>query len=1095
MLKRFRIFFYSIICAFLFVCQANSQFYNGLEMTFGKNRLQYNDFIWSYYRFENFDAYFNQFGKNLAQYTAKYAQDKIIEIENFFDYKLDKRLIFIIYNKLTDFRQSNIGLITGEETENLGGVTKILDNKVFIYYEQDHRQLERQINKAICEVIITEMLVGNNIRDRVTNLASLNLPDWYVKGLISYIAEEWNVEFENKLKDGILSGKYRKFSKLTDEDAIIAGHSLWRYLALTYGKSIIPSIIYLTRLNKNSNKGFFNVLGIKMKHLIKEWEDYYFKQYCNQYEMAEFDETGKIIKRTKKARVYQNISVSPNYKYIAYSTNELGKYIIWLYNTETQRKKKIFKRGFKLRQETDYTFPVMAWHPSSKIISFFTEEKGGIKLYFYNVETKELISKNFLYFEKILGFSYSKNGYLLVLSGARNGQTDIFVHNLTSSTNFQVTNDIADDIQPRFIDNSQKIIFSSNRISDTLRLDKNINLINNDHYDLFIYNYENNSDKLIKLTSENVSDDYEAFEINKNEYIYLSDENGILNRYMVQLDSAISYIDTAIHYKYVTSNTSISDYPVNINEQYYSLNDKKIGEILFRKKRYHLFYKDLSFKKPDTLEKTKYKKYYFDKIFKRDSIRLSKEKYEKTIDNTLPDSVIKRLQDPLLYLKSDIDINNYIFEIEKRYTFDKDLNPIINFPGKKVIDDESDLPQIRIYQTAFYPNFVVSQIDFGFMNASYQPFTGNGRYFNPGTNGLFKIGTNDLFEDYKITGGFRLSRNLNSNEYLVSFENLKNRIDKQLIFHRQALIEMVTKEDENIYDASLKTHSNNLMFVFNIPYNQVKAFKTTFSIREDRSVYISEDINTLRKPNVTKIWTGIKLEYIFDNSIKLGINLYDGTRYKIFGEFYKTINEKKTDLFVLGADFRHYQRIHRDLIFAGRIAGSTSFGTSRLLYYLGSVDNWLIPRRDNSIPINEYEKYGFQAIATNMRGFYQNARNGNNFVVINSEIRWPIFRYFSPYPISSKFFSNFQVVGFFDIGSAWTGLNPYGGENAYDKEVRKAGNVTVVIESNRDPIIYGFGYGVRMQLLGYFIRLDWAYGIDSKVLLPRVFYISLNLDF
>ena len=102
-------------------------------MTFGKNRIQYNDFYWSFYRFEDFDVYFNQFGKNLAQYTALYAQNQIVEIENFFDYKLDKRLIFIIYNKLTDFRQSNIGLITGEETENLGGVTKILDNKVFIY--------------------------------------------------------------------------------------------------------------------------------------------------------------------------------------------------------------------------------------------------------------------------------------------------------------------------------------------------------------------------------------------------------------------------------------------------------------------------------------------------------------------------------------------------------------------------------------------------------------------------------------------------------------------------------------------------------------------------------------------------------------------------------------------------------------------------------------------------------------------------------------------------------------------------------------------------------------------------------------------------
>ena len=271
----------------------NAQFYNGLEMIFGKNRVQYSDFYWSFYRFNNFDVYFNQFGKNIAQYTALYTEEKLIEIENYFDYKLEKRLILIIYNKLTDFRQGNIGLVTGEQTENLGGVTKILDNKVFLFYEGDHKLLERQINQAIAEIVVTEMLIGNSVRDKVTSMASLNLPDWYIKGLILYVADEWNPQLEDKLKDGVLSRKYRKFAKLTDEDAVIAGHSIWRYLAITYGRSIIPSMVYLTRLNKNSNKGFFNVLGIKMRHLVKEWDSYYHSQYCGQYEMLTFQMKGK----------------------------------------------------------------------------------------------------------------------------------------------------------------------------------------------------------------------------------------------------------------------------------------------------------------------------------------------------------------------------------------------------------------------------------------------------------------------------------------------------------------------------------------------------------------------------------------------------------------------------------------------------------------------------------------------------------------------------------------------------------------------------------------------------------------------------------
>ena len=56
-----------------------------------------------------------------------------------------------------------------------------------------------------------------------------------------------------------------------------------------------------------------------------------------------------------------------------------------------------------------------------------------------------------------------------------------------------------------------------------------------------------------------------------------------------------------------------------------------------------------------------------------------------------------------------------------------------------------------------------------------------------------------------------------------------------------------------------------------------------------------------------------------------------------------------------------------------------------------------------------------------MRGFTQNIRNGNNFALINSEIRWPFVRYFAGHPLRSNFLNSLQIVGFGDIGTAWTG--------------------------------------------------------------------------
>ena len=203
---------------------------------------------------------------------------------------------------------------------------------------------------------------------------------------------------------------------------------------------------------------------------------------------------------------------------------------------------------------------------------------------------------------------------------------------------------------------------------------------------------------------------------------------------------------------------------------------------------------------------------------------------------------------------------------------------------------------------------------------------------------------------------------------------------------------------------------------------------------------------------------------------------------------------------------RHYIKIHRTLIWANRFAASTSFGRSPLIYYLGSVDNWsnFMPGRvstfNESVAIDYTKNYSFQALATNLRGFNQNIRNGNNFAVINSEIRWPVFRYLANHPLSSAFLNDFQVVGFADIGAAWTGLHPFTKLNAWNTETIPNNPVpgtpiVVTIDSNRDPIVAGYGFGVRSQLFGYFIRLDWAWGIENMEIQPKIFYLSLSLDF
>jgi len=1083
--------------------ETSAQFYNGHKMNFGKNRVQYNSFYWSFIRYERFDTYFNEYGKTIAEYTAEYAEKELARIENLFDYNLDKRIIFVVYNKLTDFRQSNIGLITGNTDNNIGGVTQIDRNKVFIYFEGDYNKLEQQISGAIVQVLIGEMIYGIDLKQNVASSTLLNLPEWFVKGLVAYISKDWDIETENKVRDGILSGRYKKFSRLVGEDATYAGHSFWKYIAEVYGETVIPSIIYVTKIQKNANVGFLYILGSPLKSLSRDWRQFYIDSFSDfEEQTTAISEQGKIQKRPHRKRVYQQIKVNPNGKYIAYVTNQMGRYKIWLHNLETGKKKVILKKEHKLQQIIDYSYPVMAWHPGGRTLIFITEEKGGLLLYFYTFGEKKLQKRNLLYFEKVLDFSFSHDGTMMVMSAIKEGKTDIYVHNLASGTNLQITNDIATDINPKFIRNSEQIIFSSNRRSDSLSVaqqDKKIAPSN----DLFIYNYTSKDDLLMRLSDENYVNKIQPMEAGQSKFLLLSDRNGIMNRYYSEFDSTVSFVDTAVHYRYFAETRPITNYARNIVEQDYNSKSGILSEIIFNKGRYHMYQRplDIEEKVKEGMPKTKFRNSLTKKLQRKDSIQ-NIEIIEIPVQEVMNDQLVYN-EDTITFDRNEIDINNYIFEIERLNLYNSKLEEkSINL--RIVEDEEQEEKKVRIYQESFYQNYLVSQVDFSFLNESYQAFTGGAVYFTPGLNLLLKLGTHDLFEDYKITGGYRLPIDGQSNEYLISIENLKKKIDKNFIFHRQVFKHLGGDE----YSEYIKTITNEASGILRYPFSQVNALAASIGVRADRHVFLydidlSKMPTILIKPDVKKYWSTLKLEYIFDNTRSLGLNLHGGSRYKIFSEYYQQLNGKFDNLFVAGTDIRNYIVLHRNLIWANRFAASTSIGSSRLIYYLGGVDNWFNfnqARTPTFIPlseirIDETENYAFQAIATNMRGFSQNIRNGNSFALFNSEIRFPVISYLVNHPLSNAFLQNFQVVGFFDIGTAWSGLHPWSKKNAYDNDIIQQGPIIIEIDADREPVVAGYGFGLRSQLLGYFVRVDWAWGIENMQVLPRVFYLSLSLDY
>ncbi len=1054
---------YRFLLFFVFVLTFHgtlyAQFYNGTQMTFGQNRVQYEDYFWRYLRFLDFDVYYDKEGRELADFVAKKVPLIMQHMSQKFEMNYSKRMIFIACNSLNDLKQTNIGLGSSIHENNIGGVTQIVDNKVVVYFNGDHNNLITQIKKGVAELYINDYLFGiDNYREVISNSAVSGFPDWFVQGFVEFASDTWNSEVESHIRYGLSSGSYTEISHLQGDDAAYAGLALWNYIAEAYGNEYVSNIVYLAGVIKEVNESFELLLGKSVSELIAEMNRFYSEKF-NTSQMQSFGEKISLPFRLRNHRI-ANIAVSPDGTKLCFATHIKGRVDIWLYSFAEQKTTHVQRLSYKLNQITDDTYPSIAWHPSGKIVSFFFEDKGSVFLKMNVLETGEEIIHELRNFDKIGAFDYSQDGTTIVFSGVRRGQSDIYTYSIPLYKFTQITDSSADDLSPSFVDNDSKIVYVSNQSDNSEAIQQ--------HYDVYIQSLS--SDTNIPLTKNKQYTEKNPQEISSDTYIYMSNKTGIQSLFITKRDSVIRSVDTIIHYSYTEETNQISHLPGHILQYDVHSNQDKLSLLFFEQGQYVIYttsLDELSHIKDDGIQET----YYW--------------KHMQFPDLQGEDSVSYAFSDDSLM---QINYSDYHFDYEL-------------YPYSFFVDSVLQTGTINqayktsyVYETNFYVNQVVNQIDFGFMNSSYQKFSGYEFQYVPRLNIALKFGVVDLFEDYRLTGGARFYGDLNSNELLFSLENLKKRIDKQYIYHRQALLSFSENYSYN------KTFDNHFKAVFSYPFDEAQSIRITSGFRFVQDIELSVGtLSSLRSDPVQEYWTEIKCEYVFDNTLVKGINLYNGTRIKVFAEILEEIKKSPDYLFVFGFDARHYQKIFRDIIFATRTAYSFSFGTSPLLYYLGGVDNWINlsltqSKFNSSIEYDRNVDWTYQALGVNMRGFRQNIRNGPSFAVNNNELRIPIVKTLTNKPIASDFLLNFQIIGFFDVGGAWYGAYPGAKDNAYNYSVYQTGPVEVVVDEMRSAFVFGYGYGIRSRLYGYFIRIDWAYGKDYGET-NKMVYLSLSLDF
>jgi hypothetical protein len=1121
-----RVIIFLGLCLFCFhgISQVNS-------VEFGKNRIQHKKFIWKFYESPNFNTYFNQGGLELGKFVAQAAEKELKSIETQMEYSLQRQINIVVYNNYNDYRSTNIGL--GNEIINNagGGLTKLVNNKMIVYFDGDHANLNLQVRQGIARVLLDNQLFGEDIGEFASNQALLDLPTWLTDGYVSYVAERWSTKKDDDLKSAMLSDSYKNFYQFAFEKPELAGASFWFYIEEKYKKENVAYFLYLARIYKSLNSAAQRIAKKKFKEILTDFMTYEQEKYYKDIRQRRNVPKGtvSVVEAVSTKKDFFRFQANPNPRNQSYVVGKYNKgiYSVGLYENY-ELSATLLKYGVRT-QKTDInpTYPLMAWDGKGTRVAVIYWENGKIRMFVYDAIARYKSYKQEIEgLDQIVDVQFMLDANTLLLTAVKNGHTDIFTYKIESKKLEQLTNDVYDDLDASFVafPNKTGIIFASNRpgpdevTSDTA-------LPSNHRYNIFMLDYITKK-QITQLTNLKFGNARFPMQYNVNHFTYVSDENGVGNRWAGFFTTQREGLDTLFYIgDEVLRNPSDKEldstmvaWQKNAPDSISMFQVTKDSTYTFPITNYQSSLLETRIA-GDRGQVTEVTRQGDDKFLYK--LRVDSTVLRKRNVNARPTDYMRKMMSERKAEEGKATISNSttapkanqgaVFQSEFENEKKDSVTQLLEAPR---VVRESALQRSKLlnYRLKFSNDYILGGVSNNILINRYQPYAGGSGPIQLGNgsnlNFTFRTSVSDLMEDIKFTGGLRLGTNLRDNDYLFGFQNLRKRFDWGLTYYRTTNHDAAGFDGTNLaYNAQFNTS----IYQFNgsYPLNEVKSLRLTVAYRRDRIIikptpYINgqqlpPDRRGLGFPDILSQYALTRLEYVHDNTINPTMNIWHGLRYKVYMDVNMPVSGasvKNQYTYNLGFDARHYLPIYRNFIWATRAAADFSWGNQKLIYYLGGVDGWLSPKFNSGNRPAPDQTYAFQTLAVNLRGFNQNVANGNNAFVFNSELRLPVFSTLLNKPVNNAFIRNFQLIQFLDLGTAWNGK--------YDKFARPG---VVYQDGGNNPVSFitkaggigpfagGYGFGARSTLLGYFLKFDLAWEMNGVFKGKPISYFALGLDF
>ena len=1091
------------------------------ETYFGKNKVRYKDFEWSYIQTKHFDIYFYEDAYSTATFAADALEQAYDVITGQLNYVLQQPIPVFVYNSPNDFQQTNItgGIIP----EAVGGFTEAFKKRMVIPFGGSYEEFRHVLHHELTHAVVYDMIYGNMFASLLSRQRLFNLPLWYAEGYAEYSSRYgWDYFSDMYVRDATINGYLAPPEYLNGFLAYKEGQSLIKYIADTYGEQKLGEILKKGKVYLTMGKALKEAIGKDEKEL---WEDYS-KEMKRRYwpeiaERKEPDEIGKQLTHAREDGSYLNEkpTFSPEGDKLAMFTDRSDYTEIVLISANSG---KIVKRLVKGERSGDleslhsYVSGV-SFSPDGRKLVFVAKSDGKPTLMFYDIYKDKIYQKKRFGVYSIVNPVWSPDGKKVAFSAVKGNQQDLYVYTIESDSAVQLTNDDFDDAESSWMPNSSSLIFSSDRPNEYYppnKQDPHLYLSVDADSTLYGFAYGFYSLFKIDVDSRQVTpldvgpgqNRTPAVSPDGKKLAFISNRNGIDNIYIAYLDSSKYYAITDI----LTGVKSLSWSPEGDKIAFESFNNggfdvfvmKDIGPVgkdgVLAKTAFVEGAYDPKVKKDttepvasivtksDSLAATEstnagdYQQYQVKDTgqFVAVTDSLPRAETSPRLESTAVDtSKVKEPQQK----KDSVITQTGVYGKDFVFVSDQNDNPFDSmlidvpddstpYPGGKYMKepevfDERSTPEsgqkydVHKYKVKFTPDYLAGTF-------------GYNTYF--GLSGQSYFVFSDYLGNDQIYVATDLVNSIDQSNVQVFYFYNKHRTNYGIgAFHTK---NYYLDNNDFLFSDRFYGFQTYLSRPFST-FRRIDLFVSQYFI--DRQYY---DWNDTR-PNKSSKVTTAELSYVVDNVIWGITGPVNGRRAKLaFSGGSNLFNSNDIQFTAVDMDYRKYWHIKGDFSFTFRTAGGASFGRTPKLYFLGGTTNW-IGNRTLDAKVYDVENLYFSDVVTPLRGVPYYELSGDRYALVNLEFRYPLIHYLVmgfPLPLV---LSGVNGVIFTDIGSAWYGDHFKGATSQGGAD-------------RLQDIKMGFGFGWRLNLGIFLLRYDLAWRTDLNAVSDRPsHYFSFGADF